>query len=126
MNNKIVVYVAGPITTDANGPVSDEQQQQNVAAMIRVTNDLLDMGYIVICPALTYYLDRERHRSHEEWLAYCKVKIDMSDTVFWMDLPSLGTIKDVAYAREVGRMVFTTYQELQRVAPADMDEREDE
>jgi hypothetical protein len=107
-----IVYVSGPITTGGNVPV-------NVRLGIEAAVKIMDRGYVVICPhEKAFGMEMLSPRSYEAWMKYDYRCIDASDVVYRMadehgvTMPSAGGDREVAYAQEIGKPVYWSYDTL--------------
>lgn len=107
-----IVYVSGPITTGGNVPV-------NVRRGIEAAVELMDHGFVVICPhEKAFGMEMLSPRSYEEWMQYDFRCIDASDVVYRMPEPSHGGDREVEYARSIGVPVYCDINQLVREVPA--------
>lgn len=53
----------------SNGGTADDiTTRHNVEVAIKQMHGLMDLGFAVVCPQLTYFADMRKHREHYEWL----------------------------------------------------------
>lgn len=118
MTRPTIVYVSGPMTTGNNFPV-------NIRNGILVATQLMDLGYVVICPhEKALGMEMLAPRSYDDWMAYdyrcieaCDVVLRMSD---WQGtpIPSKGGDAEVAYARKIRRPIYYSIDTLCAGVPA--------
>lgn len=118
MTRPTIVYVSGPMTTGDNFPV-------NIRNGILVATQLMDLGYVAICPhEKALGMEMLSPRSYEAWLDYDFRCIEASDVVLRMSdargtpLPSKGGDAEVAYAHTIGRPVYYSIDTLIAGQPA--------
>ena len=111
MTRPTIVYVSGPITTGGNVPV-------NVRKGIEAAVELMDLGYVVICPhEKAFGMEMLSPRSYDAWMDYDYSCIRASDAVYRMPAPSRGGDLEVAYAEKIGTPVFFDVDTLRTVLP---------
>lgn len=117
MTRPTLVYVSGPMTTGNNFPV-------NIRNGILVATQLMDRGYVVICPhEKALGMEMLAPRSYDDWLSYDFRCIEACDAVLRMSdergnpLPSKGGDAEVLYARQIGRPVYYSVETLYAGVP---------
>ena len=107
-----VIYLAGPVTKP--DPFT------NVLRAIRVADDLMDKGFAVIIPHLSYFQQKygeardvgDYGKGYELWLKIDFEFIRRSDGLYRMSGFSLGADREVEFAKSINRPVFYTIKEL--------------
>ena len=115
------VYISGPIS---NGGTDDmHAQRSNVESAIPFAQELLEKGYAVLLPHLTYFMDLhqidngKQPNPHDVWLAQDKAWVIASDAVLRLVGTSKGADQEVAWAREADIPVFVTVEALVEALP---------
>jgi hypothetical protein len=106
MNDKKIVYVAGPYTL---GDVA-----QNVALMIDTCDEIADMGFVPICPLLTHFWHMMHPREYEFWMEYDSYFVGLCHILYRMEGESSGADRECNQATAEGKPVVKTYDELLR------------
>jgi nucleoside 2-deoxyribosyltransferase len=104
MKKKIKVYVAGPYTK--GDPAA------NVRTAILAGNELYDVGFVPFIPHLNHLWHMLEPRPYPEWLAYDMEWLDVCDVVLRLPGPSYGAQREVERAREQGKPVFHSIEDL--------------
>ncbi len=114
----IVVYLSGPMTTGGNFPV-------NIRRGIEVAAQLVDRGYVVICPhEKAFGMEMLVPRGYEQWMEYDFKCIEASDVVLRMSdcfdnpLPSNGGDRECDYARTLDIPVYYSIDKLSAGMPS--------
>lgn len=107
------VYISGPITN--GGTALESETEDYVKQAIELAQELLDAGFAVHCPHLTWYW--EKHvgtgiNTHENWLSNDYPWVLASDAVLRMHGDSTGADKEVELATRAGIPVFTSVESL--------------
>lgn len=96
-----------------------EEEYENVQEAIAVAIKLMKKGHIVIIPHLTQYIadhpDCDLPRTYEFWVDWWDfAHIRLCDALFLMENweDSVGALKEVAYATQLGLPMFITLDEV--------------
>jgi hypothetical protein len=104
MTKKLKVYVAGPYTIG--------EQFDNVRIAIIAGNELYNMGFVPFIPHLNSLWNLVSPRHYQDWLAYDREWLDVCDIVLRLPGPSCGAQCEVERAREQGKPVFHSIEDL--------------
>jgi hypothetical protein len=104
------VYIAGPMTNGTGRAFNMEKINEAIEAFFC----LIELGYAPHCPHLTVFCEfMQPHRiPYEGWLDLDMTYVRHSDAVLRIPGDSKGADREVAYARTLGKPVFTSIQEL--------------
>jgi hypothetical protein len=106
-----IIYVSGAITCGDNLP-------QNVRRGIEAAAALIDRGYVVICPhEKVLGMELLHPMSYEEWMAYDLRCIEICDAIYRMPEWSKGADREVKFAKEIGKPVYTSLESLVACVP---------
>ena len=101
------VYVAGPYSSDP---------ENNTQEAIRIGHILMDMGFSPFIPHLTHYMELQRSRPYEEWLAMDNEFVIKCDCLLRIPGESSGADKEVELAKKHGIPVLYDIEELKEAA----------
>lgn len=101
----LTVYIASPYSLG--------DKQENVQRQIDCAHLLLDLGHCPIWPLASHYLELSRARPYEQWLEMDFELIRRCDVLLRLDGESSGAIKEVEFARSIGKRVVFSVNELQ-------------
>lgn len=108
---EIKVYIASPYT---NG-----DKEENVRFQMKITNDLLNLGFYPFTPLYSHYQDLIYPRIFGDWLKLDFVWLKQCDCVIrffteydGVELNSLGADMEETLAREIGIPVFYSIDEM--------------
>lgn len=104
------VYVAGPL--------SQGDREANVQRAVQVGLKLLEMGYAVFIPHLSYFIDQagvDGTESWERWLQSDCSWISVADVVLRLPGASRGADREVAFAQERGILVLHSLEECEQL-----------
>ncbi len=103
------VYVAGPYT---KGDVA-----VNVREAVRVSDELLRLGYAPYCPHLTHFWHMLFPSEYQTWLDLDNEWVTCCDTLLRIPGESSGADKEVALAESLGLPVFFSVKEFADAVP---------
>lgn len=113
MQQRIKVYVAGPITAK-----DKKKERQNMLNAIAVGDDLLKAGFSPLVPHLSVVWDElYPGHAHEEWIEMDLPWLAAADAVLRMPGPSAGADIEVTYALELGIPVYFNLDDLVKNPP---------
>ena len=96
------VYIAGPITKG--------NQMDNIRAAIDAADEVLRAGHAPYCPHLTFFWHMIYPHQFEAWMALDKEWLGQCAAVIRLPGESEGADREVAWARDLGRPVFSSVQ----------------
>ena len=105
-----LIYVSGPLTADTKGKTLG-----NIEAATQATRELMDAGFAVICPHLSYYLLTPNwNPSHDDWLRVDVEILRRCDAVLMLPgwLHSKGACMERAHAITHNIPDVTSIEEL--------------
>jgi hypothetical protein len=105
------IYVAGPYT---KGDVVE-----NVQKAIVLGNNLRALGHLPFIPHLTMFWHFLIPHKIEYWYAYDMEWLEMCDAVFRLPGESVGADREVERAKELGKPVYYSFDELPDVKRKD-------
>lgn len=114
------VYLSAPMSN--GGKLSPEALQDNVLAAEDMACQLMDDGYAVLSPQLSFYLDgtwREK-ADHAFWISRDLAWVGVAEAVFRIPGESKGADEECEYAKRLGIPVVTSLAQLQAILPADI------
>jgi hypothetical protein len=100
----ITVYIAGPYTLGDVG--------KNVHNMLKVTDELITLGFCPIAPLLFHYQHIFHPREYEKWMEIDLELVKRSDVLLRLHGKSPGANKEVLIAKRFGIPVVKTITEL--------------
>ncbi|MGD8786214.1 MAG: DUF4406 domain-containing protein [Phycisphaerales bacterium] len=100
----MIVYIAGPYT---KGDVA-----VNVRKAIEAADKLADLGFIPYLPHLTHFWHLVFPRPYKYWLEYDKIFLKFCDCLLRLSGESSGADGEVAEARNLGKPVFYSIDDL--------------
>ena len=98
------VYIASPYT---KGDVA-----VNVRESLKVGDQLITLGFIPFCPLVSHFQHLLFPRPYEDWLRLDLAWIDRCDALLRLPGESSGADREVAYAKQTGKPIFYSVQEL--------------
>ena len=98
------IYLSAPYT---NGDVA-----KNVNRVLKVADELLELGFDVYIPHLTHFWHIVSPKPYETWLKLDLAFLTDCDYVLRLDGKSDGADKEVAYALSLGIPVYYSIEEL--------------
>lgn len=98
-----VVYVAGAYSGD---------EQQNVLRALDAGDALIENGLVPIVPHLSHFWHGLRPKEYETWMWIDFELVRRADGLWRLSGPSSGADREVALAREIGKPVFNTLDEV--------------
>lgn len=116
------VYLSGPIGNA--GKCTPEQQLINVITAEDIYGALMDKGYAVYCPHLSYYPDKRWRDTgmtkfmfnHNKWLEMDLQWVNKCKYFFYMTPEkygeSTGAKREFDFATKLGKKIFTTLDEV--------------
>jgi len=105
------VYVAGPYT---KGDVA-----LNVREAVRVSDELLKLGYAPFCPHLTHFWHMLFPHEYQAWLDLDNEWVACCDVLLRIPGESSGADKEAALAESLGIPVFFSIEEFVEAVPAE-------
>lgn len=100
-----LVYLSGPITGSGD-------RMQNARKAIDAADELMRLGYAVICPNLNDFWQLVYQHEYEEWLAMDFEYVRRCDAVLRLPGDSSGADREVAFAKGAGIPVYYSVEEL--------------
>ncbi len=108
--HRMRVYVAGPYT---KGDVS-----LNVKEAVRVSDELLGLGYAPYCPHLTHFWHMLFEHDYQTWIDLDNEWVTCCDALLRIPGESSGADGEVALAESLGLPVLFSVAELAEAVPA--------
>jgi hypothetical protein len=101
------VYLSGPISN--GGADEPEIQKHYMARAAAAAQEIMDMGYAVLCPHLTVHQEELTgvYNSHETWIENDLPWVGVADVVVRLPGASKGADYECDYARKIGIPVCT-------------------
>ena len=101
---KVKIYIASPYT------IGDKLE--NVARSIATANALMQLGFVPFWPLHSHYHDELYSHPWHTWMEIDKEWVSVCDGVLRLKGESKGADIEVAYAKELGKPVFTELWEV--------------
>lgn len=105
-----LIYISGPLSN--GGKLDDDHQIKNVSVAMKAAADLMEAGFSVICPHLTWYLHAVYPQPYERWIDCDLVQVSRCDAVLRIRGKSLGSDKECLCAVDLDIPVYKTVKEL--------------
>src|ERR1700704_5151229 len=96
------VYIAGPISNGENPEVGYQGVVDNIRRAIMLGNEIANMGFSPMVPALTHFWNLICPRPYQSWVDIDDEWVKASDIVFRMDGVSAGADREVRLAYSEG------------------------
>jgi len=110
MTRRLRVYVAGPLSTNADL----NKIAENVSHAVAVGGRLISLGYAPFVPHLTLYWHILDPRTWREWMEVDKAWVLASDALLRLPGASTGADQEVKWAHEAGIPVYPNIDSLDR------------
>lgn len=114
------VAILGPVSTISRG--DEAEQFLNVRRMCKVGADLVQLGVLPYVPGLNCFWHMMQPMARDLWVLISQEEIRRSDACYRMGGPSNGAEQEILFAKEIGKPVFYTLDEVERWAREIQDE----